>query len=413
MHQQPLDFISRVRAARPLAAFVGAVAEAGSLNMNGTTRNTVLADHSSWVGVDWRPGKDVDVVSVFHEWDPGEGVLFDTMVQTEVAEHDKDWRLTLAKMVSLLKAGGNLFFTCAARARPIHEKHVGRDAWYQGLDLVDVLAELRKLADFEEIICAQNVAPADTYIAALGKRKNSGGSVGQPVLLSAVIPTCQARYVRRCIKTHSELSSGVSEFIVIVNGASIDDEEALMRSSGAAVMAFYDVNLGFPGACNVGIELRHQEAIAVALVNDDTEETLYRWDDRVITIISQEQSIGALSPVLNFIANPFQLHGVVPTPELYQVPVLFFTWVAFPVGVFEKVGMLDEKFGLGNYEDVDFSFRISDAGLSLVVDPVHGVHHRGHGTFSLLPPGQFNSIMRASESVLRTKHGARFEFTRS
>lgn len=407
MHQQPLDFIARVRAARPLAAFTGDVIEAGSLNMNGSTRDTVLADHTSWLGVDWRAGDGVDLVGVFHEMVSLQ--QYDTVVTTEMAEHDPHWRKSLAKMVALLKDGGNLWFTCAARARPVHEKHVGIDAHYEGLDLVDVLAELRRLADFDEIICAQNVAPADTYIAALGKRPNSGGYIGQRVQLSAVIPTCQAGYVRRCLKTHAELSAGVSEFVVVVNGASPEDEDALLRAGGPAVLAFYDVNLGFPEACNVGLALRHKDAVAVALINDDTEALVYEWDERVLTILTEEEGIGALSPVTNFIANKYQMHGVVPTPELYEVPVLYFTWVAMLVTTVDQIGPLDRRFGLGNYEDADYSLRMLDAGLRLVVDPVHVVYHRGHGTFGLLPPGQFAAVMKASEAVLRTKYGARLQ----
>ncbi len=406
MHPQPLNWISRIRAARP-SLYVGAVAECGALDMNGSTRNTVLADHESWVGVDWRAGKGVDVVSVFHEWDPGEGVLFDTLVQTEVAEHDKDWRETLAKCVKLLKPGGNLFFTCAARARPVHEKHVGRDEWYQGLDLVDVVTELRRLAEFDEIICAQNVSPADTYVAALGKRVDTGWR-SRP-LLTAVIPACQDRYAPRCIKTHSDLSAGVSEYILVVNGADPNAEEVLLRTPGPSVLAFYDVPLGFPEACNVGIALRHPAALAVALVNDDTEQLIYEWDDRVLTILTQEGNIGALSPVLGkeTIANPYQWQGVVPTPEMYDVQMLFFAWTAFPVTALETVGPFDPRFGLGTFEDVDYCLRLTDAGLRLVVDPVLVVYHRKHGTFGTLPAGQFKAVMQNSERVLRAKWGAR------
>lgn len=403
MHPQPLEFFSRVRKTRPLAGFTGDVFEGGSLWMNGSAMDDVFADATSHFGVDWRAGRNVSAVSVLHEYETEE--RFDTVLMTEVSEHDPHWRQSLAKLVEVLKPGGNLWFSCAARARPVHEKHVGINEWYQGLDLVDVLSELRTLADFDEIVCAQNVAPADTYIAALGKRTER-----RPCAVSVVIPSCQARFLPRCLRTHRELSSGISEFVVVMNGSAREDEDAILSSPDFPdLVALYDVNLGFPGACNAGLRIRNPEAKVVCLVNDDTEATILGWDERVSKILADKPKIGALSPVVNFIASPYQRHGIVPTPELYGVPVLFFTWVAFPVEALESVGNLDERFGLGNYEDVDLSFRLIDAGFELVVDPVHVVYHRGHGTFGLMPPGQFEAVMKASEAVLRTKYGARFQ----
>ena len=61
--------------------------------------------------------------------------------------------------------------------------------------------------------------------------------------------------------------------------------------------------------------------------------------------------IGALSPVTNFIANKYQMHGVVPTPELYEVPVLYFTWVAMPVTTVDQIGPLDRRFGLSGHDE--------------------------------------------------------------
>jgi hypothetical protein len=399
MHPQPLEFFARVRAARN--TFTGDVIEAGSLDMNGSGMDEVFADATSHEGVDWRAGKNVSVVAVFHEYETER--RFDTALCTEMAEHDPFWRLSLAKMVELLKPGGNLFFSCAARARPVHEKHVGIDMHYQGLDLVDVLAELRKVGSFREIIAVQNIAPADTYIAALGKRSDAGTAPG----LSVVIPACQSRFVPHCLSTHWTLSTGDTEFIVVANGMLRQDEDELLSLPVTpAILALYDVNLGFPGACNVGIQMRHPQAKAVALVNDDTEALVYHWDRRVLDILAGEPDVGALSPVTNFVANPYQQHGIMPTPELYDVPLMFFVWVALPVRTIDSVGLLDERYGLGNYEDVDYSIRLRIARLRMVVDPIHAVHHHGHGTFGTLPDGQFQALLRNAEAVLRSKWGA-------
>jgi GT2 family glycosyltransferase/tetratricopeptide (TPR) repeat protein len=49
--------------------------------------------------------------------------------------------------------------------------------------------------------------------------------------------------------------------------------------------------------------------------------------------------------------------------------------------VIEQVGLLDERFGIGNYEDDDFCRRARDAGWQLVVAQDAFIHHFGHRTF--------------------------------
>ena len=107
------------------AFVVDSVLECGSYNVNGSVRDLFTA--REYVGLDWRPGPGVDVVSLVHEYQPGR--MFDTVISTEMLEHDPHWqRASIAGvLIELVKGrtpfglGGTLIITCAAPGRGEHE----------------------------------------------------------------------------------------------------------------------------------------------------------------------------------------------------------------------------------------------------------------------------------------------------
>ena len=64
------------------------------------------------------------MVSLVHEYQPGRH--FDTVISTEMLEHDPHWRESVQRMIELVKAervrlGRPLIITCAAPGRGEHE----------------------------------------------------------------------------------------------------------------------------------------------------------------------------------------------------------------------------------------------------------------------------------------------------
>ena len=101
MHQEVRDWLGELRR-QYLEAFVcDSVLECGSYNVNGSVRGLFAA--REYVGLDWRPGPGVDVVSLVHEYQPGR--KFDTVISTEMLEHDPHWRESVQRMIDLVKAG--------------------------------------------------------------------------------------------------------------------------------------------------------------------------------------------------------------------------------------------------------------------------------------------------------------------
>ena len=77
---------------------------------------------SSYVGVDWRAGPGVDLVSMNSEA-PSKvgGQRFDLSMSISALEHDPEWQETLAAMLTVLRPGGIAAVTVPAAGWPAHE----------------------------------------------------------------------------------------------------------------------------------------------------------------------------------------------------------------------------------------------------------------------------------------------------
>lgn len=118
------------------------VIECGSYDVNGSIRDYFTA--TDYVGVDWRPGPKVDLVSLTHEL-PYPAAWFDTVASASMLEHDPYWEKSLTKMVELMKPDGILIVTWGAMWNCPHEFHTAPDGLFHALAAGKVIAFLRSL----------------------------------------------------------------------------------------------------------------------------------------------------------------------------------------------------------------------------------------------------------------------------
>jgi SAM-dependent methyltransferase len=116
-HKQQVDYCIKVKSLFPKYFRRKNVLDIGSMDINGSNR--YLFTRCRYVGIDIALGKNVHYVSLGHEFKYYPD-YWDVIISTEVAEHDKYWRLTMMNIIRLLKPGGLLLFTCATTGRPEH-----------------------------------------------------------------------------------------------------------------------------------------------------------------------------------------------------------------------------------------------------------------------------------------------------
>lgn len=116
MHQAVKKFIIRVKERYPDSFINKKVLEVGSLDINGSVRPFFI--RCNYTGLDITEGPGVDVVAPVHQYQPAG--LFDTIISTEMLEHDVHWKKSLRQMEQLLCPGGLLIITAAGDGRAEH-----------------------------------------------------------------------------------------------------------------------------------------------------------------------------------------------------------------------------------------------------------------------------------------------------
>ncbi len=116
-HKEQIEYCNQVKKLYP-EYFDGVyVLDAGSLDINGN--NQYLFTNSHYIGLDIGEGKNVDIVSKIHELQLPDNT-FDTIISTEVFEHDQYYTDSIKNIYRMLKPGGMFLFTCATIGRAEH-----------------------------------------------------------------------------------------------------------------------------------------------------------------------------------------------------------------------------------------------------------------------------------------------------
>lgn len=116
-HPEQVEFCVSVAELYPRYFREKKVLDVGSLDINGNNR--YLFKDCEYTGIDIGPGRNVDIVTLGHEFDAPDG-SYDFIISTECFEHDMHYVKTLQNIVRMLKSGGMFLFTCATTGRPEH-----------------------------------------------------------------------------------------------------------------------------------------------------------------------------------------------------------------------------------------------------------------------------------------------------
>jgi hypothetical protein len=141
--------------------------DVGGRNVNGSVR--IELPNTKWLGLDLRPGPDVDIVADAAEWRTDE--KFDIVIATELFEHAERWRDIIKTMHHSLDVGGPGVFisTCASIGRGPHgasgEGVVPDGEWYQNVDRAEIEETLRLY--FHTVYVEYVPVPGDAYALAM------------------------------------------------------------------------------------------------------------------------------------------------------------------------------------------------------------------------------------------------------
>ncbi len=229
-------------------------------------------------------------------------------------------------------------------------------------------------------------------------------------------------FTRLCVESLLANTSVSDYELIVIDNASTDDTPAYLRALGRAHpqvrVRLSERNLGFAAACNVGLEMARGRALV--LLNNDTMPPRW-WLGGLLRHLG-DPSVGAVGPVTNRICNEAQIETAYGTygdfmqfagerrerhaGELRELPTLTMFCFAMRRGTWEKIGPLDERFGVGTLEDDDYSLRIRRAGLRLACAEDVFVHHFDKASFGeLVGSGEYDRLLRENRLRFERKWG--------
>lgn len=178
-------------------------------------------------------------------------------------------------------------------------------------------------------------------------------------------------------------------------------------------------NRGFAAANNQGLAQAAGERLV--LLNSDTVVPK-GWLQSLLAHLRQPE-IGLVGPVTNFVGNEAKIEVSYVTlkqmkdfaakqmasnrGQCFDIHMLAMFCVAMRRDVFDEVGWLDEKFGLGLFEDDDYSYRVRAKGYRVVCARDTFVHHFGQAAFKkLIDSGEYDQIWETNRAYFESKWGS-------
>ena len=206
----------------------------------------------------------------------------------------------------------------------------------------------------------------------------------QPLVYIVILNWNGLKESLACLDSISQMKYQNYKVVVVDNGSADGSVEEIHNKFPKIIIIKNEENLGFSGGCNIGI--RHalnEQAESIWLLNNDTLVT----ENALLELCKFQYQEGCDlvgSELRNYPDGDWQggggnisfLRGVT-----YSVPCtcenvqsISGASVLIRTSVFEKIGLLDDRFFL-YWEDVDFSFRARKAGCKLKLSCESVVYH--------------------------------------
>lgn len=210
--------------------------------------------------------------------------------------------------------------------------------------------------------------------------------------------------------------------VVVVDNASTDGTPAYLTDLAAREprlkVSLQRENLGFARANNLAASLASGRVLV--FLNNDTivpPECLSR-----LVAHLDDPSVGLVGPVTNWSGNETRIdvpygsleeieafshaHTSARLGRRFDIAMLAFFCVAMRREDFDRLGPLDEQFGVGMFEDDDYARRVHAAGMRCVCAEDAFVHHWGRASFGKLDQSFYDALFAKNRAYFESKWGA-------
>ena len=222
-------------------------------------------------------------------------------------------------------------------------------------------------------------------------------------------------YTKQCLECIRKYTHNENYEIIVIDNNSNEETKNWLKTQYDIKLQLNTYNRGFPGGCNDGIKLANP-LNDILLLNNDIVVT-YNWLTNLKIALYSNDNIGAVSPVTNsssyWQSIPTTYKTLNEMQEFaYKINISDKTkWeerimlvgysMLIKKEVLDKVGLLDEIYFPGNFEDDDYCFRIINAEYKLLLCHDTFVHHYGSASFST--DSSYNEILQKNKRKFEEK----------
>jgi hypothetical protein len=197
------------------------------------------------------------------------------------------------------------------------------------------------------------------------------------------------RYLQRCVESIKK-HTRVPYELIFVDNASEDGSQKYLRSVKGAKVILNPSNLAFAKGNNQGVQIAQGDYIL--LLNADVVVT-HGWLEGLLACAESNPNIGMVAPMTNSASNiqtvPVNYRSLKDLDRFALAMSIKYksVWMEAHriIGfcmlikreVIRRVGLLDERFGPGGYEDYDYCLRVRQAGYRIMLCRGVFIHHFG------------------------------------
>jgi GT2 family glycosyltransferase/glycosyltransferase involved in cell wall biosynthesis len=211
------------------------------------------------------------------------------------------------------------------------------------------------------------------------------------------------------------------EVVVVDNGSTDDTPQWLAHWTSTrpwTKVVRNEWNLGFPAGNNSGARVATGEYLV--FLNNDTFVT-DGWVGDLLAHFRRDRKLGLLGPVTNSSGNESVIRINYEDMERMAIEARAYTashrgertyphvlhWfcVMLPRSIWQEVGELDEGFGLGTFEDDDYTYRVRAAGYETACAEDVFIHHHHSASFGRLPQAEYDELFARNRRYFESKWG--------
>ena len=248
-----------------------------------------------------------------------------------------------------------------------------------------------------------------------------------PKVSIIVLTYNQLAYTKECLQSIIEKTAYPNYEIIIVDNKSTDETPKylmeLEKQYAQIKVILNDENLGFAAGNNVGIKASSGEYII--LLNNDTVVTR-GWITGLIKHFEQDNQLGILGPVTNSICNEskinisydnisdmdyfaYQYTNEHMNTTYDKIDVLAMFCIMISRTAFNKIGYLEQIYGVGMFEDDDYSYKAKSLGYKVKCAEDVFVHHYGNVSFKKLEDKQYMELFNRNKKIFEERWNVKWE----